>query len=42
MEKINEWMPAAMEKRTQSKCNGTHDFAYRFKKALRNGMILVS
>ncbi|KJR82930.1 peptidase [Sporothrix schenckii 1099-18] len=42
MEKIQEWMPAAMEKRSQSSCDGTRDFAERFKRALRNGMILAS
>lgn len=35
-------MPAALEKRRQSACNGTQDFAERFKRALRNGVILVS
>lgn len=42
MEKIQEWMPAAMEKRKESACDGTHDFASRFKRALRNGIILGS
>ncbi|EPE04912.1 mitochondrial metalloendopeptidase oma1 [Ophiostoma piceae UAMH 11346] len=39
---IREWLPVAMEKRTQSTCNGTQDFAERFKRALRNGIILGS
>ncbi|CAK7197621.1 metalloendopeptidase [Sporothrix eucalyptigena] len=40
MEKIKEWLPAAMEKRKQSACDGTQDFAFRFKRALRNGILL--
>ncbi|OAA67972.1 GPI anchored peptidase m48 [Niveomyces insectorum RCEF 264] len=36
----SEWLPMAMEKRRQSACDGTQDFAERFKRALRNGILL--
>ncbi|CAK7230621.1 metalloendopeptidase [Sporothrix curviconia] len=42
MEKIKEWLPAAMEKRKLSACDGTQDFAFRFKRALRNGILINS
>lgn len=41
-EKIQEWMPLAMDKRQQSACNGTQGFAEQFKRAMRQGVLIVS
>jgi hypothetical protein len=39
--KINEWMPEAMDKRMQSDCRGTRAFADRFRMAMRRGSVVV-
>lgn len=39
--KIQEWLPQAMEKRAQSDCSSTTAFADLFRQALRTGQIIV-
>jgi hypothetical protein len=41
IEKIQEWLPQAMEKRAQSDCRTTTAFADLFRQALRTGQIIV-
>ncbi|EFX04311.1 GPI anchored peptidase m48 [Grosmannia clavigera kw1407] len=42
LQKIQEWLPEALEKRSQSACDGTQGFAEKFKRAMRQGVILVA
>ncbi|KAK4131346.1 hypothetical protein BT67DRAFT_158062 [Trichocladium antarcticum] len=41
IKKIQEWLPEAMEKRSQSDCSTTTSFADLFKHALRTGQIIM-
>ncbi|KAK4104171.1 hypothetical protein N658DRAFT_245316 [Parathielavia hyrcaniae] len=41
IEKIQEWLPQAMEKRAQSDCRSTTAFADLFRQALRTGQVIV-
>lgn len=40
VEKMQQWLPTAMEKRELSDCNGTQGFAERFRKAMARGDIM--
>ncbi|KAH8671028.1 peptidase family M48 [Xylariales sp. PMI_506] len=40
IEKIREWLPKAMEKRYESDCTGSANWADRFKRALDKGSII--
>ncbi|KAI1344771.1 peptidase family M48-domain-containing protein [Xylariaceae sp. FL0016] len=42
IQKIQEWMPQAIDKRQESDCQGTSAFADMFKKALQREIILES
>ena len=42
IQKINEWMPQALDKMQQSDCRGTSAFADMFRKALDRGTIITS
>jgi hypothetical protein len=37
IEKIHEWLPKALEKRYESDCQGTANWADMFKKAMNQG-----
>ncbi|KAL2106213.1 hypothetical protein VUR80DRAFT_7056 [Thermomyces stellatus] len=41
IEKISEWLPRAMEKRSISDCYKTSDFARHFQQALRSGVFYL-
>ncbi|KAK4144194.1 mitochondrial metalloendopeptidase OMA1 [Dichotomopilus funicola] len=41
IQKMQEWLPQALEKRSQSDCSSTTAFADLFRHALRTGQILV-
>ncbi|KAK4122447.1 hypothetical protein N657DRAFT_575691 [Parathielavia appendiculata] len=41
IEKIQEWLPQAMEKRAQSDCRSTTAFADLFRQALRTGQVII-
>jgi hypothetical protein len=40
IEKIQQWLPKAMEKREVSSCQGTQGFAELFRRALQQGYVI--
>ncbi|KAJ9156591.1 Peptidase family M48 [Pleurostoma richardsiae] len=40
IEKIQQWLPKAMEKREESSCQGTQGFAELFRRALQQGYVI--
>ncbi|KAI1502799.1 peptidase family M48-domain-containing protein [Biscogniauxia marginata] len=41
IQKIQEWMPKALEKMNESDCQGTSAFADLFRRALKTGVVIV-
>ncbi|KAI1808116.1 peptidase family M48-domain-containing protein [Daldinia bambusicola] len=41
LQKIEEWMPTALEKMQQSDCRGTSTFADMFRRAMEKGVLIV-
>lgn len=41
IKKIQEWLPKAMDKRSQSDCTSTTAFADLFRRALETGQFMV-
>ena len=42
IQKIQEWMPQALEKRQLSDCRGSTAFADAFRKALAQGVVITT
>ncbi|KAI1639598.1 peptidase family M48-domain-containing protein [Biscogniauxia mediterranea] len=41
IQKIQEWLPQAIEKMNQSDCHGTSAFANRFRQAMQQGVVII-